>query len=93
MNHEESGLRDTGLKLSKSVLIAFMFGYQISILVYQFQGALELYYFHLGLVLTVVVLTLAGECEPILSGWKGSARLAVLGIVLIASLLSSSRSP
>jgi TRAP transporter 4TM/12TM fusion protein len=88
MNHEESGLRDTGLKLSKSVLIAFMFGYQISILVYQFQGALELYYFHLGLVLTVVVLTLAGECEPILSGWKGRARLAVLGIVLIASLLS-----
>ena len=77
-----------GLKLSKSALIAFMFGYQMLILVYQFQGALELYYFHLGLILVVIVLTLAVDQAGAHGGWKLNLHLAALAVVLVASVLS-----
>jgi TRAP transporter 4TM/12TM fusion protein len=42
-------------------VIAFLFLYQIVVIVHQFQGALELYYFHLGLVQMVVMSSLASE--------------------------------
>lgn len=44
------------------LVIAFLFVYQIVVIVYQFQGALEFYYFHLGMVQMVVMTGLALEC-------------------------------
>jgi TRAP transporter 4TM/12TM fusion protein len=49
------------LRSINNFVIAFLFVYQITIIVYQFQGALEFYYFHLGMVQMVVMSSLARE--------------------------------
>jgi TRAP transporter 4TM/12TM fusion protein len=49
------------LRSVNNFVIAFLFTYQITVIVYQFQGALEFYYFHLGMVQMVLMSSLARE--------------------------------
>jgi TRAP transporter 4TM/12TM fusion protein len=81
-------LAHAALSQLKSACIVLLFTYQVLILVYQFQGALESYYFHLGLVLIVAalaVMTARLEREP---GPGRALQLTLLAAVIIATLVS-----
>lgn len=51
----------TSIRLFRDATIAIAIAYQLAIIVYPIHGALEFYYFHLGLVLAVVGLSLLTE--------------------------------
>lgn len=77
------------LSFVHNATVLFLFSYQALILIHQFQGALETYYFHLGMVLVVVALnrvlvTLCDENRP-----GRVATLWLLAVVLVATAASS----
>jgi TRAP transporter 4TM/12TM fusion protein len=74
----------------RNASILLLFIYQVLILVYQFQGALESYYFHLGMVLIVGALVVLSSS---LSSDQGTRRVfiaMVLTVVLVGSAVSAS---
>lgn len=80
---------DRPLRTVRNATILFLFGYQVLILVYQFQGALETYYFHLGLVLLVVALTQALVVIKNDAGRTRLVKLCLLAAVIAAVLPSA----
>ncbi len=80
---------ETALRFSRNGLIAFLFGYQVLVLVHQFQGALELYYFHLGLISLVTTLTLAHGAWGTAPTRKSQVYIAALAVLLAATIVSA----
>lgn len=72
------------LRGTRNAAILILFTYQVLILVHQFQGALETYYFHLGLVLAVAALNQA--LRRLDAGRRPETWL--LGVVLAAVIAS-----
>ena len=72
-----------------SGLIFTLFLYQLVVIVYQFQGALEFYYFHLGLVQMVVM---GGLCVQLFSqptSLRRNLRLFFYNAILVLGLAAS----
>lgn len=69
--------------------IVVLFAYQVLILLYQFQGALESYYFHLGAVLVVAALAVVEAILANERSARGALKLVILGTLLVATLVSS----
>ncbi len=83
---------ETTLRVSRNGLIAILFGYQVLVLIKQFQGALEFYYFHLGLVSIVTILVLARDAFAGIAAAKtgnGNRRYLALLAVLLATTIAS----
>ena len=72
------------------VVVLFMLAYQIAVIVHQFHGALELYYFHLGLVQMVLMITLAAETWERGPGKPRVPTMALLTVLFVAGLAASS---
>jgi TRAP transporter 4TM/12TM fusion protein len=70
--------------------IAFLFVYQIVVIVYQFQGALEFYYFHLGMVQMVVMSSLAKECLARPVSRQRNLLLLFYGFIFVVGMAASS---
>ena len=79
---------ETALRFSRNGLIAILFAYQVLVLVHQFQGALEFYYFHLGLISIVTILALAHARYAAGTSYGGRTYFAVLAILLTATIAS-----
>lgn len=87
MNPASWSLRGSLTHVQNAVLV-FLFAYQVLILVYQFQGALETYYFHLTLVLLLVALI---QCKFVLARPRTTAaviKLWLLGLVVMGIVIS-----
>ena len=77
------------LRFSKNSLIGFLFGYQVLILIHQFQGALELYYFHLGLVSVVTTLALAHDASIEAATSRSRLYMGFLAALLAATIVAA----
>ncbi len=77
------------LNFAKLALVAFLFGYQSLVLVYQFQGALEFYYFHLGLILIVVALNHAATVHAATPSRRRTTYLVILLVLIAATIVSA----
>lgn len=71
------------------VVVLFALTYQVVVIVYQFQGALEFYYFHLGLVQMVLMTTLAAETWERQTGRRRGAVMALLAVLFVTGLAAS----
>jgi len=70
-------------------LILFLFGYQVLILIHQFQGALETYYFHLGMVLIVAAFDQLTSPNNSLGSAAHQARQLFLCMVILITVVAA----
>ncbi len=79
---------EAALRNFRDGLIAILFAYQVTVQIYQFQGAMELYYFHLGLISIVTILALVYARYTGGTSYGSRTYFAVLGILLVATIVS-----
>ncbi len=65
------------------VAIAVLFAYQILVIVYPVHGALELYYFHLGMVQVVLMASMAASAWHFTEGAERNRRLVLLFVLFV----------